>query len=87
MNESLTYQGIGTVPRDRTHTLFAQTMGYVAVTAALFALGAYLGRDLTGGAGIAAFIGALRVQRMVQVSPPSTTISAPVTYRASSLAR
>ncbi len=58
MNESLTYQRIGTVPRDRTHTLFAQTMGYVAVTAALFALGAYLGRDLTGGAGIAAFIGA-----------------------------
>ncbi len=58
MNESLTYQRIGAVPRDRTHTLFAQTMGYVAVTAALFALGAYLGRDLTGGAGIAAFIGA-----------------------------
>ena len=58
MNESLTYQRIGTVPRDQTHTLFAQTMGYVAVTAALFALGAYLGRDLTGGAGIVAFIGA-----------------------------
>ena len=56
MNESLTYQGVGAVPRDRAHTLFAQTMGYVAVTAALFALGAYLGRDLTGGAGIAAFI-------------------------------
>jgi FtsH-binding integral membrane protein len=56
MNESLTYQGTGTVPRERTHTLFAQTMGYVAITAALFALGAYLGRDLAGGAGIAAFI-------------------------------
>jgi hypothetical protein len=33
-------------------------MGYVAVTAALFALGAYLGRDLTGGVGIVAFIAA-----------------------------
>jgi FtsH-binding integral membrane protein len=38
--------------------LFAQTMGYVAATAALFALGAWLGRDLTGGAGIIAFIAA-----------------------------
>jgi len=33
-------------------------MGYVAATAALFALGAWLGRDLTGGAGIIAFIAA-----------------------------
>jgi modulator of FtsH protease len=33
-------------------------MGYVAITAALFALGAYLGRDLTGGVGIIAFIAA-----------------------------
>ena len=58
MSESLTYQGTGTPARDRTHTLFAQTMGYVAVTAALFALGAYLGRHLTYGAGFAAFIAA-----------------------------
>jgi modulator of FtsH protease len=58
MNESLTYQGIGAGSRDRTHTLFAQTMGYVAVTAAVFALGTYLGRDLTGGVGIIAFIAA-----------------------------
>jgi modulator of FtsH protease len=36
--------------------LFAQTMGFVAVTAALFALGAYLGRDLAHGVGIVAFI-------------------------------
>jgi modulator of FtsH protease len=33
-------------------------MGYVAATAALFALGAYLGRDLAGGVGIIAFIAA-----------------------------
>jgi FtsH-binding integral membrane protein len=31
-------------------------MGYVAATAALFAAGAWLGRDLTGGVGIFAFI-------------------------------
>jgi modulator of FtsH protease len=31
-------------------------MGYVAVTAGLFALGAYLGRHLSGGVGIVAFI-------------------------------
>ena len=56
MSESLTYQGTGAPARDQTHTLFAQTMGYVAVTAALFALGAYLARDLAGGVGIVAFI-------------------------------
>jgi modulator of FtsH protease len=33
-------------PVDRTHTLFGQVMWYVAATAGLFALGAYLGRDL-----------------------------------------
>ena len=33
-------------------------MGYVAATAALFALGAWLGRNLTGGVGIVAFIAA-----------------------------
>src|SRR6478736_2521003 len=32
--------------RDETGTLLGQTMGLVAVTAGLFALGAYLGRDL-----------------------------------------
>ena len=58
MSESLRYEGIGAPARVRTHTLFAQTMGYVALTAALFALGAYLGRDLTYGAGFVAFIAA-----------------------------
>ena len=33
-------------------------MGYVAGTAALFALGAWLGRNLTGGVGIVVFIAA-----------------------------
>ncbi|WP_211359912.1 Bax inhibitor-1/YccA family protein [Actinocorallia herbida] len=44
--------------RDRAHTLFAQTMGHVAATTAVFALGSYLGRDAGGGAAIAAFLGA-----------------------------
>jgi len=50
--------------RDETGTLFGQTMGLVAVTAALFALGAYLGRNMSYGwgwvfwiAGFAALIG------------------------------
>jgi len=51
-------QRIGTATRGRAHALFAQTMGYVAVTAALFAAGAWLGRDLAGAVGIVAFIAA-----------------------------
>src|SRR4029077_5853305 len=58
MSESLTYPGAGAPGRDQVRTLFAQTMGYVAATAGLFALGAYLGRNLSGGAGIVAFIAA-----------------------------
>ncbi len=61
MSESLTYQRTGTATGARTHTLFAQTMAYVAATAALFAVGAYLGRNLTGAAGIIAFIAAFAV--------------------------
>jgi FtsH-binding integral membrane protein len=46
------------ITRGQAHALFGQTMGYVALTTALFALGAYLGRDLAGGAGIIAFVAA-----------------------------
>jgi FtsH-binding integral membrane protein len=42
--------------RDQTGTLLGQTMGLVAVTAGLFALGAYLGRDLPYGWGVAFYI-------------------------------
>jgi len=42
--------------RDAAGTLFGQTMGLVAVTAALFAVGAYLGRDLSYGWGFVAFL-------------------------------
>ena len=58
MSDTLADQGTGALTRSQTHTLFAQTMGYVAVTAALFALGAWLGRNLAGGVGIVAFIAA-----------------------------
>ena len=49
------------VTRDETGRLFGQTMGLVALTAGLFALGAYLGRDLTGGWAILFYIGAFGV--------------------------
>jgi modulator of FtsH protease len=42
--------------RDEAGTLLGQTMGLVAVTAGLFALGAYLGRDLSYGWGLALYI-------------------------------
>jgi modulator of FtsH protease len=60
MTESVAYQQqyAGTPSRDQVHTLFARTMGYVAATTAFFALGAWLGRDLTGVVGIIAFIAA-----------------------------
>jgi uncharacterized protein len=45
--------------RDRTVTLFGQTMAFVAATAGLFALGAYAGRHLAYGAGWVAYIAAL----------------------------
>jgi FtsH-binding integral membrane protein len=56
MDGSLAYGAPQAALRDRTHTLFAQTMGYVAITAGFFALGAYLGRDLSEGWAIVWFI-------------------------------
>ncbi len=41
--------------------LLGQTMGLVAVTAGLFAVGAYIGRDITGGWAIVAFVVAFGV--------------------------
>jgi len=61
MTDSLTYQQTDTPAGCQVQGLFAQTMGYVATTAALFALGAWLGRNLTGGVGIVAFIAAFAV--------------------------
>jgi modulator of FtsH protease len=46
------------VTRDESRALFAQTMGLVAVTAGLFAVGAYLGRNMSYGVGWLWFIAA-----------------------------
>jgi FtsH-binding integral membrane protein len=45
------------VARD-ARELLGQVMGFVAVTVGFAALGAYLGRDLSGGTGLLVFIGA-----------------------------
>ncbi len=55
--EQLTTQSVA-VDRDRARAVFGQTMGLVALTAGVAALGAYLGRDLSRGWGIVAMIGA-----------------------------
>ena len=69
MTDSLTYQQTGTPARGQVYGLFAQTMGYVAATAALFALGAWLGRNMTGGVGIVAFIAAFGLLIGLAVAP------------------
>jgi len=58
MSESLSLGTVGAPSRDRTHTLFGQTMGYVAVTTGFFALGAYLGRHMPEAMTIVWFIAA-----------------------------
>ena len=49
------------VSRDETGRLLGQTMGLVAVTAGFFALGAYVGRDISGGWAIASYIASFAV--------------------------
>src|SRR5438105_4348677 len=46
------------ITRDRTREVFGQVMGLVALAVGCAALGAYIGRNLTGGTGIALFVGA-----------------------------
>ena len=57
-----TYDGLAlggaAISRDRTRAVFGQVMGLVALTVGCTALGAYVGRNLSGGTGIAFFIGA-----------------------------
>ena len=45
--------------RHPSQPTFGQAMGLVALTVGCLALGAYMGRDLTGGAGIALSVGAV----------------------------
>jgi FtsH-binding integral membrane protein len=62
--------------RERTRTLFGQTMGLVGVTAALFAGGAYAGRHVSWGAGIVCYIVAfvcLIVMRFTARRSPGVT--------------
>ena len=77
MHGTVAYSPYGVAARDRTRTLFGQTMGLVAVTAGFFALGAYLGRNLTHmvafGAYIAAFVVLLIMQFAVRRSAGFST--------------
>jgi FtsH-binding integral membrane protein len=51
--------GAAPLTRDQARAVFGQVMGLVALTLVFLALGAYIGRDLSGGLGILFFIGSL----------------------------
>lgn len=51
-------EGSYAATRDGTRAVFGQVMGLVALTLGCLALGAYIGRDLSGGLGIVFFIAA-----------------------------
>ncbi len=76
MQGTMAYQGYATP--DRTRTLFGQTMGLVAVTAGFFALGAYLGRNLSHTAAfvayIVAFVCLISMNFTVRRSPAASTV-------------
>ncbi len=56
--DDLGYAPAGALGREDTRTVFGQVMGLVALTVGCAALGAYVGRNLSGGAGLLFFIGA-----------------------------
>ncbi|GAB1691121.1 Bax inhibitor-1 family protein [Krasilnikovia sp. M28-CT-15] len=58
MDHTFAYRPAALAARDRGHALFAQTMGYVAATTGLFALGAFLGRNLPGVIAFVAYLAA-----------------------------
>src|SRR3954451_16186351 len=63
-DQTAAYPGLspaGTTPlsADQARTVFGQVMGLVALTLGCLALGAYIGRDLSGGWGILCFVGAV----------------------------
>ncbi|SNY54137.1 Bax inhibitor-1/YccA family protein [Paractinoplanes atraurantiacus] len=68
MDETYAYRPAGIAARDRGRTLFAQTMGYVAATTALFAFGAYLGRNIGGLGAFLAWLGAFAALIAMQFS-------------------
>ena len=56
--DELALSGGAELTRDGTREVFGQVMGLVAVTVGCTALGAYIGRDLSGGTGLLLFFGA-----------------------------
>lgn len=50
--------GAAALTRDRSRELLGQVIGLVALAVGCSALGAYVGRDLSGGAGVLVFVGA-----------------------------
>jgi FtsH-binding integral membrane protein len=56
--DDLGYAPGGALARADTRTVFGQVMGLVALTVGCAALGAYVGRNMSGGAGLLFFIGA-----------------------------
>jgi FtsH-binding integral membrane protein len=60
-SEQIAYPGLAgaearPLSRDESRAVFGQVMGLVAVTLGFLALGAYIGRNLSGGVGILCFI-------------------------------
>lgn len=76
MHSSPAYQGFAA--RDQTATLFGQTMGLVALTAAVFAAGAYAGRHLSEGAAIVAWIVAFVVLMIMNFAARKSPVAATV---------
>jgi FtsH-binding integral membrane protein len=76
MYSGLAYQGYA--PRERTATLFGQTMGLVALTAGFFAAGAYAGRNLSQGAVIVSWIAAFVVLLIMNFVARRSTAGATV---------
>ena len=77
MSDVYGFGGMTPAASDRTRTLFGQTMEFVALTAGFFALGAYLGRNLSPGAGLLLFIAAfvcLIAMRFTSRSSTSLTV-------------
>jgi modulator of FtsH protease len=76
MYSNVAYQGYAAP--GRTQTLFGQTMGLVALTAAFFALGAYAGRNLGQGAVIVSWIAAFVVLLIMNFAARRSAVAATV---------
>ena len=57
IHPGLTTAGATSLGRDQARAVFGQVMGLVALTLGCLALGAYIGRDLSGWIGILFFVG------------------------------